>query len=169
LLDAVRAAAPENDFGLVDLEPGGSARGETWRFADGAVDIDGAPAVAADEVVMVVADSGLEERSTSGRLDPAHEPGAVKGAHDVVHSLRRQRADPFACAFFDLLDRDVGWKLIKDAENCDPCGSYTQAMGAKNCRRIRELDHPVSLPVNWNDSREGLTDEGMKPAASVTP
>ena len=53
-LDAIGTAAPIDDLGLVDLEPGVVVRGEARYLTDGAIDIDRAPARAADEMVVVV-------------------------------------------------------------------------------------------------------------------
>jgi hypothetical protein len=53
------AATPEGHLGLVDREPVLLVRRQARRRADHAVDVDGVPAVPADQVVVVVADPRL--------------------------------------------------------------------------------------------------------------
>jgi hypothetical protein len=58
----MRTAPPVDDLGLVDLVAFVVDRRETGREADGAVDVDGTSADAADQMVVVVADPILEAR-----------------------------------------------------------------------------------------------------------
>src|SRR5580704_17754811 len=66
----VGAQAPVDDLGFVDREAVIVGSGQAGRLADRAVDVVRAPAAAADHVVMVVADPGLEPGRRPGRLDP---------------------------------------------------------------------------------------------------
>src|SRR6266702_2171535 len=60
---AIRTGPPVGHLGFVCLEPARqSARRQAGRLADRAVDVDGPAAATADEMVMVVADPGLETR-----------------------------------------------------------------------------------------------------------
>jgi hypothetical protein len=60
--DAIRAASPVGDFGLVDFVASVVGRREAGCEADRAVDVDDAAADAADQMVVVVADAILESR-----------------------------------------------------------------------------------------------------------
>jgi hypothetical protein len=57
---AIRTAPPIGDLGLIDLVAHVVGRRETGSGADGAVDVDDTAADPADQMVMVVADTGLE-------------------------------------------------------------------------------------------------------------
>lgn len=61
-----------------------------------ALDVDHGAAVAADDVVVVVADTRLEAGGAAGRLDATNQPSARERREHVVDSLRRDRADPLA-------------------------------------------------------------------------
>ena len=67
--DAVGAAAPVDDLGLVDLVARVVGRGEARNLADRTVDVDGPAAGAADEVVVVVADAVLVASRRARGLD----------------------------------------------------------------------------------------------------
>lgn len=108
-----RAAAPEDDLGFVDLESGRVVRCEAGRVAERAVDVDGEAAATADEVMVVVADTGFEARRTAGWFDAAHEACCLKRPQNVVHGLRRERPQSLLCRVLDLVNRHVGWQLVE--------------------------------------------------------
>ena len=62
LTHAIRTATPVDDLGLVYLVTLAVHRRETGRESDCAVHVDGAAADATDQMVVVVADAGLEAR-----------------------------------------------------------------------------------------------------------
>lgn len=105
---ALGAMAPVDNFGFVDVVSTVVRGGETGRVADGAVDVDQAPAVAADEVVVVVADPVLEPGRGARRLDPADETGFGEGAEGVVDRLARNGPDGVAGVGGDLVGGGVG-------------------------------------------------------------
>src|SRR6516165_8563211 len=69
---ALRTASPVDDLGFVDLVAHVVVRRQAGRGADRAVDVGGTAADAADHVVMIVADPGLEARR---RRRPAGSSG----------------------------------------------------------------------------------------------
>jgi hypothetical protein len=62
LSDAIGTTSPVDDLGLVDLVALVVIRRKTRGEADRAIDIDGATAVATDQMMVVVADPGLVAR-----------------------------------------------------------------------------------------------------------
>ena len=90
--DALGAVTPIDDLGLVDVEAEVIGSRQARGVADGTVDIDHASALAADQVVVVVSDPGLETGGRPRGLDPANESGADQGAETVVDGLERDRA-----------------------------------------------------------------------------
>jgi hypothetical protein len=101
------AQAPERHFGFVEDEAVRLRWVETRAFTDCAVDVGGATAAAADDVVMVVADARFEQRRRAGRLDAAGQTREGEGSEDVVHRLRRHRAEPLADALGHFVDTEV--------------------------------------------------------------
>ena len=92
-VDALGAAAPVDDLGLVDLVARVVGGGEARRLADRAVDVDHPAARAADEVVVVVADAVLVARRRPRRLDAPQQSLVGERAEHVVHRLARDGAD----------------------------------------------------------------------------
>ena len=84
---AVRAAAPVDDLGLVDLVAHVVDRGETGGGADRAVDVDQLAAAATDQVVVVVADPVLEAGGRPGGLDAPDDARVAQRPERVVHRL----------------------------------------------------------------------------------
>src|SRR4051794_7479694 len=87
------AVAPVDDLGLVDDEPVVVGHVQARSGADRAVDVDGATAAAADEVVVVVVDPVLVAGRRPGRLDPADESLVGQRAQRVVDRLPGDRPD----------------------------------------------------------------------------
>jgi hypothetical protein len=59
---ALRATAPVDNFGFIDLVPHVVDRRQARRGADGAVDVGSSAAGATDHVVVIVADPSLKTR-----------------------------------------------------------------------------------------------------------
>jgi hypothetical protein len=105
---ALGAAPPVHDLGLVDLEVHGLVRREARGSADGAVHVHDRAADAADEVVVVVADAGLVPGRRADGLDPAEESFVDHGAEGIVDGLFRDRADAGSGQLDDAVGGDVG-------------------------------------------------------------
>src|SRR5207244_3764600 len=90
---AVGTAPPIDDFGFVDLVAAVVNGGETGRVADRAVDVDQLAAVAANQMVMVVADPVFETSRRARRLDATDEPLGAEETQRVVDGLKRDRPD----------------------------------------------------------------------------
>src|SRR4051794_32138071 len=104
---AVRAKTPESHLGLVQLEAVRIVRRQARALADGAIHVGDLAAATADDVVMVVADPGLEAGGAAGRLDPASQAGSGERAQNVVHRLGGDRVEPRADATGDVVDLEV--------------------------------------------------------------
>jgi hypothetical protein len=118
---AVRAGSPVRHLGFGGRESAGQRAGrEAGRLARRAVDVDGPAACAADEMVMVVADPGLEARRVPGRLQAADKPGGGKRAEDVVDGLNGHAAQPRQRRLPDLLGRDMPAGIIERLEHGNP-------------------------------------------------
>src|SRR6516164_2131123 len=89
---ALRAVSPVDDLGFVDLVAHVVDRREAGRGADRAVDVGRAAAAAADHMMMIVADPGLEARRGPGGLDTPDQARVDQDAEHVVHRLERDRA-----------------------------------------------------------------------------
>ncbi len=105
--DAVGAAAPVDDLGLVDLVARVVGRGEARHLADRAVDVDGPTAGAADEVVVVVADAVLVAGGRARGLDAPDDAGLGQRGEHVVDGLARDRAELGADRGVDLVGGPV--------------------------------------------------------------
>lgn len=90
---AVRAAAPVDDLGLVDLVAGVLGGGQARGGSDRAVDVNETTARPADQVVVIVADSVLVPGGGPGGLDAAQKPLVGEQADGVVNGPPRDRAD----------------------------------------------------------------------------
>src|SRR5262245_40295269 len=125
-LPAVWTAAPVGDLGLVDLEALVVGRGETRRGTDRAVDVHHAAAVAADQMVMVVAYAILVARRRAGRLDTADETLGDQQAERVVHRLQGDGADLGANGLGHAVGGDV--RLPRHGpQHGEPLSSYLDA------------------------------------------
>lgn len=87
LVKTIGTGSPVDDFGFIDVKPGVVRSSEAWGFADGAVDIDGFPTDAADEVVVIVADAVFVERGGFGGLDAPNEAFFCQHTERVVDGL----------------------------------------------------------------------------------
>ncbi len=91
---ALRTGSPVRDLCFVGPEPGREgARREARHLTDRAVDVDGPAAIAADEVVMVVANPGLEASGMTRRLQTADEPSGRQRGKNVIDRLDRDAAE----------------------------------------------------------------------------
>ena len=90
--DALGAVTPIDDLGLVDVEAEVIGSRQARGVADGTVDIDHASALAADQVVVVVPDPGLEAGGRPGGLNPANKSGTDQRGQPVIDALERDRA-----------------------------------------------------------------------------
>ena len=80
---------------------------QAWAAPHRAVDIDRAPAMAADEVVVVVIDPLFVASRRAGRLDAADEAFVGQGTEGVVHRLTRDGTDISPHELLDLVRRAV--------------------------------------------------------------
>src|SRR5438270_10364026 len=82
---------PVNDLGLIDRV----TRGVSWlkarRVAGGAIDVDHPVAVAADEMVVIVADPGLIPGRRPGQFDPPDDPLPRQHRQGIVDRLQGDR------------------------------------------------------------------------------
>jgi hypothetical protein len=86
---AIRATPPIGNLGLVDLVTHIVGRSEARGRAGGALDVDDTPTVAADQMVVVIADAILESSRRACRLDPPEEPSIYQNTERVVYRLER--------------------------------------------------------------------------------
>ena len=75
VLLTIGAESPIHDLCFVDAEAVMFGRFEAWGRADGTVDVDGNLALSADEVVVVVTNSGLVKRRSTGGFDAPKNSG----------------------------------------------------------------------------------------------
>ena len=87
LVKTIGTGSPVDDFGFIDVKPGVVRSSEAWGLADGAVDIDGFPTDAADEVVVIVANAVFIERGGFGGLDAPNEAFFCQHTERVVDGL----------------------------------------------------------------------------------
>src|ERR1700722_4131177 len=85
---ALGASAPERDLGLVDDEALLVGNHDARCRADEAFDVYDNAAVAADQVMVVVAGPGFEEGGTPGRLDSPGQSDVDQRTERVVDRLR---------------------------------------------------------------------------------
>jgi hypothetical protein len=88
---ALRAAAPVDDFGLIDLIAKVVGRDQARSLADRAVNVGRSAAPTADHVVVIIADPSLKASRRSGRLNPANETDVNEDTEHVVHRLERDK------------------------------------------------------------------------------
>lgn len=148
-MEAFGAGAPENHLGFIHLEVGVGG-GQTRRRADRAVDVDGLVAGPADDVVMVVSDSGVEEARRSGWLNPADQLVLGEHTQGVVNRLARDRADFSAHGFGDLI-RCAVRNGMHGSQDCKPLGGYLQPFLAQGFGQIGQ--HMLYLIRFWTQSR----------------
>jgi hypothetical protein len=114
------AEAPIHDFGFVDDKAVIIGRSETGCGARGAVDVDGLVAPPADEMMMVVSDSGLIQRGPPGRFDPAEDPRGDERVEVVVHGLPGEGAEALAGRRYDKFGVLVLTFVIEDIKDRQP-------------------------------------------------
>ena len=114
-----------------------------------------APQLAADEVVVVVADPRLVARHGARRLDPPHQPGVGEGTQDVVDRLVRHVAGVLAHG----VDEGVGVGVrvgVHRGQHRDPRAGHPQGRASQHGREVRRGRAPrESCAVLWNRSRSG--------------
>jgi hypothetical protein len=96
LLLTLWTQAPKNDLRLLDYESMIGGRFEAGSSADGAVDIGGQAAVAADDVVVIVPHPRFVSSGVAGGLDAPNEAGDLQRMEIVVHGLSGKGAEPLA-------------------------------------------------------------------------
>lgn len=104
---ARRAATPIDDLGFVDLETVIIVCDQTRGFADGAVDVEHEAALAAHQVVMVVADSIFVPSNRPRGLDATDQALLDEDIEGVIDRLPRDRADLGAHGFGNVFGRGV--------------------------------------------------------------
>jgi hypothetical protein len=137
---ALRAAAPVDNFGLVDLIAKVIGRFQARSLADRAVNVGRSAATAADHVVVIVADPGLKAGRRSGRLNPADQTDVNKDAEHVVHRLERDKAHLSPDGLSDNLGRRMG--LSPDGpQDSQALDRNPVALLTKEISRIGNHDH----------------------------
>lgn len=145
---AVGTESPEHDLGLVYREAGVVVRSQARPLADRAVHVLGPPAAPADQVVMVVADPGLEPGGRTGRFDATEQTGVRTGSQNVVDGLLGHRAE----AQRDEPGDGVGGcvrMVAEDLQHGDPGLGHPQPGTAQSLPRIgRKLGvgHTTTTP-----------------------
>ena len=131
----IRTAPPVGDLGFVDLVAAVVGRRETRRIADGAIDVDHAPADAADQVMVVVADSIFVAGRRAGGLNAADQALGDQHAERVVHGLKRDGADLGSYDLGDGIRRDVGL-TGHGAEDGQSLGRHLNSTLSKGVSRV---------------------------------
>jgi hypothetical protein len=106
--EALRTDAPVNHLRFIDLVTRGGGGVQARSVANGAVDVGSSSARAADQVVVIVADTILVESRRPSR--PNAPDDALLGQHPegVVYRLSRDGADLGANIFGHVIRRTVG-------------------------------------------------------------
>ena len=132
---AVGASTPVRDFRLVYLIALVIDRSETRGGADRAVDVDDAAADAADQVMVVVADSIFVAGRRAGGLNAADQALGDQHAERVVHGLKRDGADLGSYDLGDGIRRDVGL-TGHGAEDGQSLGRHLNSTLSKGVSRV---------------------------------
>ncbi len=137
---ALRAAAPVDDFGLIDLIAKVIGRNQARSLADRAVNVGRPAATPADHVMVIVADPGLKASRRSGRLNPANETDVNKYAEHVVHRLERDKPHLSPDGLSHNLGRRMG--LSPDgSQDSKALDRNSVALLTKEISRIGRHDH----------------------------
>jgi hypothetical protein len=110
-------------------------RGETGGLADGAVDVDHAPADSTDQMMMVVADPILEASRRSGGLNATDQAFGDQDAEGVVHRLQRDGTDLRPDGLGHGIGRDV-WRIRDRPQDSQSLGSNLNAALPKEIGRF---------------------------------
>jgi len=138
LLLAGRAGAPVDHFGFIDFEAVMRVGGEAGGFADGATDVFGLAAGAADEVVMVVADAVFEAGGGVGGLDATEDTFIREHVQDVVDGLTGDGAELGPDRLGELIGGRVGMSG-DGAQDGDTLGRDREVMVAQGGFRVSHL------------------------------
>ena len=143
----IRTAAPVRDLGFIDLVAAVVGRRETRRVANGAIDVDHATADAADQVMVVVADTVFVACRRAGRLNAADQALGDQHAERVVHGLQRDGAD--------LGSYDLGDGICGDVR--------LTGHGAEDGQSLRrDLNSTLSKGISRVDGHLGMLDQRME-------
>ena len=134
---ALGAQTPIDDLCFVELEAVIFRWLEAWRLAHRALDVVHDTALAADHVMVVVADAQLVERGRARGLDATHDAGLPAHAEHVVDRLRRH-APELGAHLADDEVRGCMWVFREHLEHSharrgDPKAGCPQQVG----RRLR--------------------------------
>lgn len=152
---AFRTATPVDDFGLIDLVALVANGRQTGGGTDSAVDIGHPAADTADDVMVIVADSGLETSGRPGGLDTPDEAPGGQDAEGVVHRLMRDGAYLSSNDFGRAFGRDVGLTRNRP-QHSHPLGRDLDAVLAK---KVSWVNCHGSRLVQTLDSVKGLGGE----------
>jgi hypothetical protein len=131
----IRAASPVDDLGLVDLVASLVRSGETGGDADRAVNVHHAAADAADQMVVVVANPGLEAGGRPGRLNAPDQAFGDQDGEAVIHRLEGDRPDFGPDGVGHGVGRGVG--LTRDSpQDGQPLGRYLNSALAKEVSQV---------------------------------
>lgn len=149
---AGRAEAPVDHFGFVDLEAVVVMRLEARGAADGAADVLGLTAGAADEVMMVVADAVFVTRRGVGWLDAPDDAFVREDVQDVVDRLAGNRAQQGARTDGDFVGGGV--RMMRDGpQHRQTLRRDGQVVLAKGGFRVAQLG--FSKVQIWTMSKSG--------------
>ena len=126
----VGTTAPVDDLSLVNLVPVVIRRGETWRRADRAVDVDQPVTVATDEVVVIVVRAVLVASWRASGLDSPDEPVVDEDAERVVDRLARDCAKLESDEFGEVVRGRV-WSFRHGTQHREPLCRDVDATFAK--------------------------------------
>jgi hypothetical protein len=135
LRQAIRAATPVNDFGLVDVEAAVVAGRETRRGSDRAVNVNQTAAVSTNQMVVVVAHPILETSRGSGGLNATDKARADQNAQRVVHRLERDGPDLCPDSVANRVGGDV-WLTRNRPQNGQSLRGYLNTVLPKELSRV---------------------------------
>ena len=138
LLLAGGAGAPVNHFGFINYETVMRMGREAGGRPDRTADVFSLTAGAADEVVMIIADTVFVERGGLGRLDATNDALISKHVQDVIDGLAGDRTEFSA----DLLGEYVGRRVRvagHGPENGNALGRDREVMLAQGVFRVSHL------------------------------
>lgn len=149
------ADAPVDDFGFVDNVVVIVCGVKTGSGSDGAVDIDGCGALAANEVVVVVADAGFVERRPSCGLDASENSRGNECVQVVVNRLTREAGLPLPGGVHDELGVSVLAFLIDGFQNGSALRGDAQVSLLEPLHDLRMHGH--RLPNNLDEVQISLS------------
>ncbi len=133
------------------MELGVVIRRQTRRLANGAGDIDGLPANATNEVMVVVANPVFVTGRRTGRLNAPNDALLHQQSERVINRLARNRADVGANAFGNHVGGGM-WPGRHHPQDRQALGGDLDTMFSKDFRGVRvhaSVIHQILDPVQY--------------------